>query len=139
VIREGLGEAVVGGIGIFIANGNGNVYTHYMPAPKRPFLIPGTYGSGGAVSDLNNCDAGAAYTLGSGQVGGVGVFLADSPRGNFYDAPRYSLGSGIVFGKGTFITTGAGDDTYTGPGAVGRANNTTIKPTRTDNGTFSDS
>ena len=76
VIREGLGESVVGGIGTFIANGNGNVYTYYLPAPKRPSAIPGTYGSGGTVSDLNNCDPGTAYTLGSGQVGGVGRFIA---------------------------------------------------------------
>jgi hypothetical protein len=139
VIREGLGEVVVGGSGTFIANGNGNVYTYYDPAPKRPFLVPGTYGSGGAVSDLNNCDPGTAYTLGAGQVGGVGLFEAHSPLGNSYTAPKYSLGSGIVFGKGTFTTTGGGNDTYAGPGATGRANNTTLLPTLTNNGTFNDS
>jgi hypothetical protein len=138
VIREGLGESVVGGIGTFIANGNDNVYTYYLPAPKRPAAIPGTYGSGGAVSDLNNCDPGTAYTLGTGQVGGVGQFIAHSTQGNSYQAPIYSLGSGIVLGKGTFTTTGGGDDTYTGPGATGRANNTTIQPTPTNNGTFID-
>ena len=126
VIREGLGEAVVGGTGTFIANGNGNVYTYYDPAPKRPHLVPGTYGSGGAVSDLNNCDPGTAYTLGAGQVGGAGLFVAHSTLGNSYTAPIYSLGSGIAFGKGTFITTGPGINSYTGPGAIGRANNTTI-------------
>ena len=138
VIREGLGEAVVGGLGTFLANGSGNIYTYYVPAPKRPFLVPGTYGSGGAVSDLNNCDPGTAYTLGSGQVGGVGLFEATSSLGNSYTAPKYSLGSGILFGKGTFITTGGGNDSYAGPGATGRANNTTILPTRTNNGTFID-
>lgn len=126
VIREGLGEAVVGGTGTFIANGNRNVYTYYDPAPKRPHLVPGTYGSGGAVSDLNNCDPGTAYTLGAGQVGGAGLFVAHSTLGNSYNAPIYSLGTGIVFGKGTFIATGRGNNSYTGPGAIGRANNTTI-------------
>ena len=138
VIREGLGESVVGGIGTFIANGDGNVYTYYRPAPKRASAVPGTYGSGGTVSDLNNCDPGTAYTLGSGQVGGVGRFIAHSTRGNSYEAPIYSLGSGIVLGKGTFTTSGGGDDTYTGPGATGRANNTAILPTLTNNGTFRD-
>jgi hypothetical protein len=138
VIREGLGEAVVGGLGTFLASGSGNIYTYYVPAPKRPFLIPGTYGSGGAVSDLNNCDPGTAYTLGSGQVGGVGRFEAVSSLGNSYTAPKYSLGSGILLGKGTFTTTGGGNDAYAGPGATGRSNNTTILPTFTNNGTFID-
>ena len=61
-----------------------------------------------------------------------------SSLGNSYTAPKYSLGSGILLGKGTFSTTGGGNDSYTGPGATGRANNTTILPTRTNNGTFID-
>jgi hypothetical protein len=84
-------------------HGSRNVYTYYDPAPKRPSAIPGTYGSGGTVSDLNNCDPGTAYTLGAGQVGGAGAFLAHSTLDNSYTAPIYSLGTGIVFGTGTFL------------------------------------
>jgi hypothetical protein len=140
-IRDAFGDAVVGGIGTFVLNGDNNTFTRYMPRPINPWAAPGTLGSGGVVDDVNNCDAGTGTTLGAGEVAGVGVFTARSTAGNAYDAGIQSLGSGLVFGKGTFTTTGGGNDTYSGPGgaASGRSNNTSIAPTSTDNGTFSDS
>jgi hypothetical protein len=140
VIRDGLGDAVVGGIGTLIANGSGNRYSSYMPPPINPAAPAGTYGSGGVVDDLNNCDAGTGTTLGAGEVAGVGVFTAVG-GGNAYNAPQDSLGSGLVAGKGTFTdTVSGGTDTYSGPGATGgRGTGATVAPTSTDNGSFTDS
>jgi hypothetical protein len=140
-IRDAFGASVVGGIGTFVLNGNGNTFSTYMPSAIIPFAPAGTLGSGGVVDDVNNCDAGTGLTLGAGEVGGVGIFTAHSTQGNSYDAPQQSLGSGLVLGKGTFTTTGGGNDAYTGAGgaAAGRGNNTTVQPTSTDNGMFSDS
>jgi hypothetical protein len=140
VIRDGLGDAVVGGIGTLIANGSGNTYTTYMPAPIDPTASAGTYGSGGVVDDLNNCDAGTGTTLGAGEVAGVGVFTAVGGH-NSYNAPQDSLGSGLVAGKGTFSDTGSGGtDVYSGPGVVGgRGTGATVAPTSTNDGTFTDS
>jgi hypothetical protein len=137
VIRFGIGASVVGGIGTLVATGSGNTYSYYTPSAKDPSAKPGFAGSGGVVNDLNGCDNGTSITLGAGSVGGVGVLQA-SGRTNSYTAPRSSLGTGIVGGKGTFESIGGGPDTYTGPGAVGRADNTTINPTSTNNGTFVD-
>jgi hypothetical protein len=137
IIRSGLGSSVVGGIGVFIAQGDDNTYGYYDPAPKDPNAQPGALGSGGIVNDLNGCDNGTSILLGSGAVGGVGVFQAHG-TGNSYTAPVNSLGSGTVGGKGTFISDGGGADTYAGPGAAGRADNTTVAPTSTNNGTFVD-
>ncbi len=138
VIRDGLGDAVVGGTGTMIANGSGNTYSYYDPAPINPFAQPGTYGSGGVVDDLNNCDNGTGVTLGSGEVAGVGHFIAHGGH-NSYTAPIDSLGSGTVAGEGTFSDTGSGGtDTYSGPGAAGRGPNTTLGPTQSDDGWFKD-
>jgi hypothetical protein len=140
VIRDGLGDAVVGGIGTLVAHGSGNRYSTYMPAPIDPSAQPGTYGSGGVVDDLNNCDAGTGTTLGAGEVAGVGVFTAVGGN-NTYVAPQDSLGSGLVAGKGTFSDTGSdGTDTYSGAGVTGgRGAGATVAPTSTDNGSFTDS
>jgi hypothetical protein len=140
VIRDGLGDGVVGGTGTLIANGDNNRYTYYVPAPSNPFAQPGTYGSGGVVDDLNNCDAGTGITLGSGEVAGVGNFIATGGH-NSYNAPIDSLGSGTVAGKGSFSDTGSGgSDSYSGPGATGgRGRGATVGPTSTDNGSFKDS
>jgi hypothetical protein len=139
VIRDGLGDGVVGGTGTLIANGSNNSYTYYDPAPINPFAQPGTYGSGGVVDDLNNCDAGTGVTLGSGEVAGVGHFIAVGGH-NSYRAPIDSLGSGTVAGQGTFSDTGSGGtDSYSGPGASGRGPNVTLGPTSTNDGTFKDS
>jgi hypothetical protein len=137
LIRSGLGASVVGGIGQFVANGNDNVYSYYTPRPTDPSAQPGTPGSGGVVNDLNGCDNGNAITLGSGQVGGIGAFEANGV-GNSYTAGRDSLGTGKVLGKGSFFDGAGGTETYAGPGAVGRANNITILPTSSNNGTFID-
>lgn len=137
VIRFGLGDAVVGGTGTLIVNGNNNTYNFYMPAPKRPFLIAGTYGSGGVVNDLNNCDAGTTLTLGAGAVGGTGVFSALGGH-NSYTAPIQSLGFGIVAGAGTFSNIGSAcTNTYTGPGVTDGLG--TCKTVKTRNGSFTDS
>jgi hypothetical protein len=139
VIRDGLGDAVVGGTGTLIANGAHNTYGTYMPAAINPFAAAGTYGSGGVVDDLNNCDAGTGLTLGAGEVAGVGHFEATGGQ-NSYSAPIDSLGYGGVAGKGTFSDTGSGGtDTYSGPGAAGRGAGVTVSPTSDDNGSFTDS
>jgi hypothetical protein len=140
VIRDGLGDAVVGGTGTLIANGSYNTYSYYTPRAINPFAQPGTYGSGGVVDDLNNCDAGTGITLGSGEVAGVGHFQAVGGH-NSYTAPRDSLGSGTVAGKGTFANTASGGtDTYSGPGVVGgRGPGVTVGTTGTNDGTFTDS
>jgi hypothetical protein len=139
VIRDGLGDAVVGGTGTLIANGSDNTYGYYTPGPITPFAQQGSYGSGGVVDDLNNCDAGTGLTLGAGEVAGVGVFQATGGQ-NSYTAPIDSLGYGGVAGKGTFSDTGSGGtDTYSGPGAAGRGAGVTVSPTSDDNGSFTDS
>jgi hypothetical protein len=130
---------VVGGTGALIANGAHNTYGTYMPAAINPFAAAGTYGSGGVVDDLNNCDAGTGLTLGAGEVAGVGHFEATGGQ-NSYSAPIDSLGYGGVAGKGTFSDTGSGGtDTYSGPGAAGRGAGVTVSPTSDDNGSFTDS
>jgi hypothetical protein len=140
VIRDGLGDAVVGGTGTLIANGSYNTYGYYTPGPITPFAQQGSYGSGGVVDDLNNCDAGTGITLGSGEVAGVGHFVATGGH-NSYTAPQDSLGSGTVFGKGTFSDTGSGGtDVFAGPGATGgRGTGATVQPTQDNDGTFVDS
>jgi hypothetical protein len=139
VIRDGLGDAVVGGTGYLVANGSHNTYGTYMPGPRTPFASPGSYGSGGVVDDLNNCDAGTGLTLGAGEVAGVGHFVA-SGGNNTYVAPIDSLGYGGVAGRGTFAGTNShGTDAYSGPGSAGRGPGVTVAPTSTDNGSFSDS
>jgi hypothetical protein len=139
VIRDGLGDAVVGGSGNLIANGSYNTYSYYDPAPINPYAKAGTYGSGGVVDDLNNCDAGTGITLGSGEVAGVGLFTAVGGH-NHYSAPIDSLGSGTVAGKGTFkdVESG-GTDAYSGPGSAGRGPEKTVLPSSTDDGSFTDS
>jgi len=140
VIRDGLGDAVVGGTGYLIANGSHNTYSYYTAAPINPFASSGTLGSGGVVDDLNNCDAGQGITLGSGEVAGVGHFVAVGGH-NSYNATQDSLGSGTVAGKGTFSSTGSGGtNVYSGPGLTGgRGTGQTVAPTSTDNGSFTDS
>jgi hypothetical protein len=141
VFRDGLGDAVVGGTGYLIANGSYNTYGTYTAAPINPFMpAPGTLGSGGVVDDLNNCDAGTGITLGSGEVAGVGHFVAVGSH-NTYNAPMNSLGSGTVLGKGTFSSTGSGGtNVYTGPGVTGgRGVGATVAPTSDNNGSFTDS
>jgi hypothetical protein len=139
VIRDGLGDAVVGGTGTLIANGSNNSYSYYDPAPKFPFAQPGTYGSGGVVDDLNNCDAGIGVTLGSGEVAGVGHFVATGGH-NSYNAPPDSLGSGTVQGQGSFSDTGSGGtDTFSGPGVTGgRGTGASVAATSSNDGTFVD-
>src|SRR4051794_33718349 len=136
VIRFGMGDAVVGGTGTLMVNGNSNSYGTYLPEAKRPSAIPGTYGSGGVVNDLNNCDAGVTLTLGAGEVGGTGIFSATGAH-NTYAAPTQSLGFGTVGGRGTFSSTGADcTNTYSGPGVSdGRGPCTTVQ---TSNGSFTD-
>jgi hypothetical protein len=137
VIRFGLGDAVVGGTGTLIVNGSHNTYDYYVPAPKRPHLIPGTYGSGGVVNDLNNCDAGTTLTLGAGEVGGHGVFSAVGGN-NSYRAPIQSLGFGLVAGHGTFSDTHSNcTDTFSGRGVTGGRG--TCKSVVTRTGSFVDS
>jgi hypothetical protein len=140
VIRDGLGDAVVGGTGTLIANGSGNSYSYYSPAPISPFAPQGSYGSGGVVDDLNNCDSGTGVTLGAGEVAGVGVFQATGKH-NSYNAPIDSLGWGGVLGKGTFTSTGSGGtNSYSGPGVTGgRGPGATVGPTTEVNGSFTDS
>jgi hypothetical protein len=139
VIRDGLGDGVVGGTGTLIANGDHNSYSYYDPAPISPIAQPGTYGSGGVVDDLNNCDAGTGVTLGSGEVAGVGHFVAVGGH-NSYSAPIDSLGSGTVQGAGSFSDTGSGGtDTFSGPGVVGgRGTGATVAATSSNDGTFVD-
>jgi hypothetical protein len=137
IVRTGLGAAIVGGLGELIDGGGNDRFDFYVPAPLNPLAPNLTPGAGGVRDDLDRCNRDVSLTLGAGSIGGVGQFSATGGD-DFYRAPLFSLGSGDRGGAGRFSDLGGGNDTSTGDGAFGRANNVALPPTPFNQGTFED-
>jgi hypothetical protein len=149
-IRLSEGFGTLGGTGVLRDAGGNDTYTHYLPRPKYPGAPDHSLGAGGALDTGGICDGVSRWNLGSGFLGGVGIFLDDAGDDTYESAPpgkhepgasgiirdTGSMGFGDGGGFGIFLDNG-GHDTYRG--MPGRADGATVAPSDKSQGFFHDS
>jgi plastocyanin len=149
-IRLSEGFGTLGGTGVLHDSAGNDSYTWYLPRPKYAGAPDHSLGAGGALDTGGVCDDVSRWNLGSGFLGGTGIFLDDAGDDSYESAPpaRHEPGaSGIVrdtgsmgFGDGGglgIFLDGAGHDTYRG--MPGRADGATVAPSDKSQGFFHDS
>ncbi|MDQ1712248.1 MAG: hypothetical protein QOE45_1698 [Frankiaceae bacterium] len=123
-IRTSIGASVVAGTGHLLDEAGDDSYSYYMPA-------------GGAFDNNGVCQTTTGTIMGGSLLGGLATFR-DLDGTDTYAAPSAgALGSGQLGGVGVFLDAGGDTDGYTGP--AGHTNNVTLLPSAANQGLFIDS